>query len=111
MRPDYVELGPAVFESVLMDQLRVALEHQPDRITLSRLEGLLGHALCRARIDADASSETQLAAFLSQRATYVALVRDEQYVSLIEREVAEHAMLRQLLAQSQPAGQAVLLGH
>lgn len=98
MNDEYVRRGSAALDSVLMDQIAMAsLEIDPDRLTLARLDDLVGNAMCRDTIDVDAASDGQVSALLATRGRYVALVRGTAYVSLINREEAEHALLRQMV--------------
>jgi len=111
-RPDYVALGDAALEQILMDQLATilpvglpagrSLEDPPDRLTLRRLYELLEPCLYLDAVDLTASTEDQVSSFLGGQAPYVGLVRGGKYESMLKREVGERLVLRGLLAQSRP---------
>lgn len=107
-KPEYPRLGAAVAEQVLMDQLgrnqvypgnpvAVSLENPPDHVTLGRLVGLLGPYLYVDAIDLSWPSERQVTTFLEARAPYVALLRGGRYDGMLQRELADRLILRQLL--------------
>ena len=97
----YLQLGDAVFEQVLMDQLALQYEVTPDKISLGRFDELFRHCIYRDVVDLDMSKEKQMAAFLDSHGRYVALVRKKRYEALLKREAGERFILRQLFLQSQ----------
>jgi len=99
-RPDYVELGDAALEQILMDQLALLhLEHPPDHLTLHRFEEIFSPCLHCDTIDVTHSSEQQVKVFLETEAPYVALVSRGHYEGVVERTAGERAILRQLVMQ------------
>jgi hypothetical protein len=87
-----------------MDQLALyGLENPPDRLTLGRLNELLGHCLHLGVVDLDSPPEDQISAFLDSNAPYVATVRRHTYEGLVERAAVEHLILRNLSARSKRA--------
>jgi hypothetical protein len=99
--PNYQQLGDSALEQVLMDQLALyGLEKSPDRLTLGRLNDLLGHCLYLGVVDLDSPGLDQISAFLDSNAPYVATVRGHTYVGLVERAAVEHIILRNLFARS-----------
>jgi hypothetical protein len=110
-RPEYVKLGDAALEQILMDLLanpfvspaKRSLEDPPDRLTLHRLNELFDPCLYTDAVDLSAPSKDQLAGFMDSQAPYVALVRRGKYERLLKREVGERFILRQMLAQAQQA--------
>ena len=100
----FTEMGEAVQEQVLMDQLALkpdSLEKPPDRLTLGRLDDLFGHCLSRDEIDLNSPRQHQIAKVLNTQAMYLAMVRDRKYESIIRREDGEQLILRELFLQSQ----------
>jgi hypothetical protein len=106
----YIDLGEAVFEQILMDQL-LAIEHapppgvyptyppgpkQPDRLTLSRLRELLEPELIRVAMDLD-EPDSDVREFLRLGLPYVALTRNGTYESVVPREAIESLVLQRLL--------------
>jgi hypothetical protein len=107
--PEYGKLGAAVAEQILMDQLgrrqmypgqpvTVSLEDPPDHVTLGRLIDLLGPYLYVDAIDLAWPAERQVTTFLEAGAPYVALLRGGRYEGMLQRELADRLILRQLLA-------------
>ncbi len=99
----FADLGCAVTEQILMDQLLrdQSLETPPDRLTLGRLNDLFGHCLNTAAIDLDWSKDTQVAKLLESVTSYVALVQEGRYHSMIGRADGERLLLRELFSQFQ----------
>ncbi|MCL5950229.1 MAG: hypothetical protein M1132_00665 [Chloroflexi bacterium] len=112
-RPEYVDLGEAALEQILLDLLAVnipgvspangSLENPPDRLTIHRLSELCERCLYLDAVDLNAPAKDQLSAFLDSQAPYVALVRQGKYERLPKREVGERFLLHQMLAQPQQA--------
>lgn len=100
--PDFVKLGDAAFEQILMDQLaKQLLENPPDRLTLGRLMELFGHCLYQHAIDLLWPNEKQISSFLDSTSVYVALLKNGKYESLVKREDGERLIIRELFLQSQ----------
>lgn len=107
----YVNLGEAAFEQILMEQMgkpfpvnpNESLENPPDWLTLSRFNDLFGSYLYREfnLIDLTWSSEEQISHLLTSQTTYLALVRNGIYESMLNREDGERLILKELFRQSQ----------
>lgn len=100
----YAKLGEAVFEQIFMDQLaNRSLESPPDWLTIGRLDQLFGHCVYRnhAVIDLNWPSEKQVSSLLDSKASYIALVRNGIYDSMLKREEADRLLIRELFMQSQ----------
>ena len=100
---DFTKLGDAVTEQIIMDQLAVtfgyntgSLEEKPDRLTLGRLFELFGHCLITDKIDLLHSNEEQINQLLSSRENYIALVKNNQYDSMLRKEDGERLILHEL---------------
>ncbi len=105
--PDYIKLGEAVFEQILMEQLAkpqsppgtsvpVSLENPPDRLTLARFNELFEPYLHREAIDLAAPNESQILTLLNSEAPYVALIRAGRYEAMLQRAAVERLMIREL---------------
>jgi hypothetical protein len=107
--PRYGPRNESVTEQILMDQLATvtapggSLEEQPDHLTIGRLNDLFGHCLYQDAIDLGWTSEEQITKLLKATATYVALVRDGKFDSMLRREDGERLVTRELLKQLQPS--------
>jgi hypothetical protein len=106
--PAYLYMGAAVAEQILMDQLgrhqqyppqgvTTSLEDPADHVTLGRLADLLEPYLYRDAIDLAWPAERQVATYLEVRAPFVALLRGGRYDGMLQRELADRRILRQLL--------------
>lgn len=98
--PEYVRLGKSAFEQVLMDQLKLSHELQPDRLTLVRLRALLEHCLYCDRLDLAQPDDEQIGVMLRARGAYVALVREGRYLGLLNTADGQRLILQQLFAQA-----------
>jgi hypothetical protein len=103
-------LGEETTLRVLLDLLgRYEQLQQPpggERVTPGVLQDLLGSDLRRERIDTRWAKERQLSAFLESTNDYVALVEAHRFQSIVQREVLENAILRQLVSpQADLAGE------
>jgi hypothetical protein len=102
---DYSGLGDAAVEQVVMDQLGNqmapggSLEAPPDRLTLARLQELFAPVLVTESVDVEASGAVQTDAVLAARGSFIALVRDGTFVSMLRSADAQRAILRQLVGQ------------
>ncbi len=99
----YVQLGDAVTEQILMDQLasQPSLEEHPERLTLVKLEDLCRHCLNRTAIERDSSREEQIKVFLESTAPYLALTREGKFESIFRRTDGERLIMRELFEQLQ----------
>jgi hypothetical protein len=103
--PDYTELGSAVQEQILMDQLaryepdNVFLENPPDKLTATRLNELFGHCLYRGQIDLKWPHDKQISTLLESTTAYVALVQSGKFESMLKREDGERLIVRALYTQ------------
>ena len=101
MTPQFAELGDAVTEQILMDQLAAStapggsLEEEPEHLTVGRLNDLFGHCLYREAVDLTWPREKQVTAFMSSSAPYIALVRKGTYDSILRREDGEREIYRE----------------
>jgi hypothetical protein len=105
---EYAKLGDAVAEQILMDQLATvsggaSLEAPPDRLTLGRLTDLLEHCLHKDKIDLESPKDKQVLSLLDAFGSYVALVREGRYDSMIKKEDGERLLLKELFSRSQEA--------
>ncbi len=106
--PKYDGYSEMVAEQILMDQIghsygygdTGSLEDQPDRLTLGRLLDLFGHCLYRQSIDLNDSNANQIQSLIESRASYVGLVRQGVFDSMLKREDSEIMILKLLLDQS-----------
>jgi len=104
----YKNSGEHVAEQILMDQLGLnygydnygSLEIPPDQLTSGRLLDLFGHCLYRKYIDLDHPAEKQIQTLIDYQASYVALVRQGIFDSMLKREDGEHLILKALFEQS-----------
>lgn len=105
--PDYLDLGDAVNEQIIMDQLAgavgadVSLEVPPDLLTLSRLGELFGPVLITAGIDINWTGQRQVEAALAVAEPFVALHDDGRFVSMLRCADAQRSILGQLVTQAQ----------
>lgn len=105
--PEYLKMGAAVAEQILMDQLArhqdyppsgiSSLEDPAEHVTLGRLADLLGPYLYLDAIDLTWPGQRQLDTYLEARAPYVALLRGGRYDGMLQRELADRRILRHLL--------------
>ena len=103
---EYADLGEAVTEQILMDQLATItggelLEAPPDRLTLGRLNNLLEHCLHQDSIDLVLPKDKQVFRLLDATDLYVALVKEGRYDSMIKKEDGERLLLKELFSRSQ----------
>lgn len=98
-REEYVRLGPAAFEQILMDQLALKCERPPDRLTLGRLNHLFEHCLHRDVIDLAQPGDKQFLAVLRAKAQFIALMKQDQFLGLIKAETGQQFVLEQLFSQ------------
>lgn len=90
--------GEVAVERILLDELEhFNVEVQPDRLTIGRLEDLVGNLLCRESIDLDDEKEKQVRQILDCKETYIAAVKDGKFSALVERADAQRLVLRHLL--------------
>jgi len=101
---DYVRLGDAAFEQILMDQLAMEHENLPEKLTLGRLQQLLEHCLYRDAIELNAPGVDQVKSLLEAKGPFIALAKEGRYQSLLKVEVGERILLRKLVMQSKRAG-------
>lgn len=102
---DYARLGDAALEQIVMDQLAQrgpegALEEQPDRLTLGRLNTLFAAVLVTESVDVTWPAAPQVEAVLAAHEPFVALVRDGTFVAMLRCADAERAILAQLVAEA-----------
>jgi hypothetical protein len=95
----YVELGEAAFEQIVMDQLALKYERPPDRLTIGRLQQLLEHCLYRDFIDLGDPGDKQVLALLEAKGSFIALVRRGRYEGLLETTIGQRTVLQQLFTQ------------
>ena len=106
--PEYLDLGDAVTEQIIMDQLAVhdgtgSLEDPPDRLTLGRLGELFAAVLVTRVIDINWPRPRQVETVLAAPEPFVALVDDGRFVSMLRSADAQRAILGQLVGQAQEA--------
>ncbi len=99
----YAQLGDAVFEQILMDQLALNCEQPPDKLSISRFEELFIHCSYLDIVDLEWSKDIQMRKLLDSQAPYLALVRNYRYEAMIKQEAGERIILKQLFLQSQEA--------
>lgn len=109
-RPDYVQLGEAVTEQIIMDQLGItygygaeshSLESPPDKLNLARVRNLFDPLLNKNFIDLNWENKKQIEHLLQSKTPYLALTRDGRYDSMLKREDGERLILKTLFEQSQ----------
>jgi len=114
--PAYTQLGAAVPEQILMDQLARFeqdggyLENPPDRLNASRLNDLFGHCLYRGQIDLEWPRDKQISTLLESPTQYVALVRAGRFESMLKREDGERLIVRELHSQLQRTASGHVIG-
>lgn len=107
----FTDLGEAVAEQILMDQLAfklpqnslqsISLEEQPERLTAGKLDELFKHCLYLSIIDMGWPNSQKISSFLQSNAPYVALVRGGKFESILRREDGERLIIREVFAQLQ----------
>ena len=105
---NYTNLGEAVTEQIILDQLANSftpepdgsLENPPDKLTLNRINELFGHCLYKDSIDLNHKNENQIEQLLNAKAPYVALVKEGQYDSILKQTEGERLILKELFRQS-----------
>ena len=98
--PEYVKLGQASFEQILMDQLAQKHENPPDRLTLGRLNHLFEHCLHRDVINLSDPGDKQILSMLRAKGDFVALMKQDRYVGLLKAEIGQRVVLEQLFSQA-----------
>lgn len=97
---DYLKLGLAAFEQVLLDQLALNHENPPDRLTLGRLQHLFGHCLRRETIDLGEPGDRQIIAMLRAKADYIGLIKHGHYAGLLKTDTGQRALLEHLFSRA-----------
>jgi len=107
--PRYANQGEEITEQIIMDQLANVFSYQPvgsletipDEINIGRLNHLFDSCLYRDSIDLDEDGEVQVRKLLNAQTPYMALVRNNQYDSVVKQSDGEKLVLRKLLQQGQ----------
>ena len=97
----YDKMGDAVLEQILMDQLSQFHEASPVRLSINRVQEIFSHCLFENLIDLSWPYEKQLAHILESQTSYIALVQNGIYDSMLKREDGERLIIRELFLQSQ----------
>jgi hypothetical protein len=107
---EYFELDDEVTEQIILDQMgnfyfdinkQGSLEDPPDRLTINRLSQLFDHCLFKDFINLNSDDKDQINRLLSSKACYLALVMNDQYVSILKKSDGESLILKELVQEPQ----------
>jgi hypothetical protein len=94
---DYVKVGPAALEHILMDQIGLLrIETAPDRLTTSRLRDVFAPCLIRSRVDLEDPMDAQLRNFFSATQPFVEFTRGICHERLADRYDVLQAVMGKL---------------
>ena len=104
--PEYTQLGEAVTEQIIMDQMATmmgyangSLEQPPDKLSLGRFNDLFTHCLYNDVIDLADTDDQQIRSLLNAKASHIALVSGGKYDSMLRKEDGLQLILRELYLQ------------